>query len=655
MTSVFYEGAAVDIDAARKLGDGGEAVVYDIGGGTALKIYRQPDDPYYADITDRAQRLRDQQGARDRLHIMNEKLRSVPPAWSDRVVLPVAPVTDRGARKILGYGMRIVAGAQVLRQLSKRKSRPPGVTNDSVARIFRELHTAVASTHRAGVVIGDFNYFNVLVRLADLAPFVIDADSMQWGKFLCRTFNPKFVDPLICDPALNKLVQSAPHTGFTDWYAFALMLFECMMLTPLYGGVYEPTKGPPIELDARPLHRISVFHPEVTYPQAAVPLDALPDELLHFYTRLVTKDDRGEFPRRLIEGLRWTVCSRCAFEHARPHCPRCAQAAPAAAVREIVRGKVRVVRVFDTPGVILRAVVEGQEIKILYHHEEAFYRTAARYTPATRGFVSDHPTRVGEGELRPDMRFALLGHRTAIGLRSTVLVFDGSGGSPAPLTVDTAPGDIPVFAANSRHLYWSSNGELLRTPLDAPFSVGNVLEGGTQIWAGPRFGFGLSRAGRIQLAFVFDVERRGLNDRVALPPFRGQLLDVSCSFDEKRCWLFLTVNDGGVVRHFVHVITPDGSVTASAEGQEGDGGWVSSAGGRVAATLPSQSGGTIHCLFVATDRGIVRIHEDAGYLREAAQFPDSKGFVDSGHELMMGTDGIFTVDRREIRCVQLIP
>ena len=659
MTSLVYcDGKSYDLSNAKMLGEGGEAIVYIVqvnGVPTAFKIWRQPDDAYYKDIPDPEQRRRDQEGARERLLLMSEKLMRYPRAWSERVVLPVSPVTNRSGKQILGYSMPIVENVRVLRDLAKRKTRPPGYDPNMGMQVFRDLHPTVSVTHKAGVVIGDFNYFNVLVRTTDWTAHLIDADSMQFGAYFCKTFTTRFVDPRICDASLSSLVQAQPHTQDTDWYAYAAMLFETMMLVPIYGGIYEPAKGKPmVELDTRPLRRISVLHPDVTYPSAAIPLKTLPDDVLHYYSELVTKDARGPFPRPLIDNLRWTTCTGCGAEHARSRCPNCAQAAPAAAVKETIRGKVRVMRVFDTGGIIVRAGVFGGAMHVLFHRDGAFHRTSARYSPQLKSFVTNPAEKLIDGEISPEMRFNLQPSRTLIGLGSTVFVIDGNT-PPAPISVDTYQGNRPMFTANADHYYFASNGELLRNEGDGTRHIGRTLQGETRFCVGPKFGFGFYRVGNVLISFVFDAKQSGINDSVQLPSFRGQLLDASCSFDDHRCWLFTVTRDGSKVTNSVYVISRDGTVTASNQVDEGHPSWLGNLGGRVAVTLPKKGGGAVHALFAGTDSGIVRIHEDNGSIIEGAQFPDTKGFVDGRHELLLGSDGIFTVDRRLIQCVQLLP
>ena len=45
---VYVGGARIDVDPASSLGAGGEADVYDIGGGMALKLFKGPRHPDFA-------------------------------------------------------------------------------------------------------------------------------------------------------------------------------------------------------------------------------------------------------------------------------------------------------------------------------------------------------------------------------------------------------------------------------------------------------------------------------------------------------------------------------------------------------------------------------------------------------------------------------
>ena len=60
----------------------------------------------------------------------------------------------------------------------------------------------------------------------------------------------------------------------------------------------------------------------------------------------------------------------------------------------------------------------------------------------------------------------------------------------------------------------------------APSAIGGVLAGQTRAWVGARLGVGFYRAGGYAVGFAFRPDRGVLDDRVALPKLRGQLVDA---------------------------------------------------------------------------------------------------------------------------------
>ena len=102
---------------------------------------------------------------------------------------------------------------------------------------------------------------------------------------------------MLCVPDATKLLLHQLHTTASDWYAFTVMLMQCLLFVGPYGGVYRP-KDPAhrVPHEARPLHRMTIFHPEVQYPKPAIPYGTLPDELLHYWHRGFAQDVREPFP-----------------------------------------------------------------------------------------------------------------------------------------------------------------------------------------------------------------------------------------------------------------------------------------------------------------------------------------------------------------------
>jgi len=605
-------------------GEGGEAEIFALGDGTAIKLYKQPDHPQFEG--DRAE----QQKAKKRLDEHQVKLAALielAPKLPDHLVKPVQLATTRpqGGR-VVGYQAQFIDPAEVLFRYTQRRYRENGgITQEQMVRILLSMHPTVRAAHKAGLVFGDFNDLNVLVQGDNT--FILDIDSAQFGRFLTRMFTARFVDPLLCDQTSTRSMLVKPHTEDSDWYAFAVMVMQCMLFVDPYGGVYKPkNKRNRVKHDQRPLKRITVFNPEVKYPKPAVPFGVLPDDLLQLFHRIFEKDTRGEFPLKLLQAVRWTTCTKCGTEHARATCPECKEAAPAAVKQRVeIRGNVTATRVFTTPGILLFADVQAGQLRYLYHEYDAFRREGNQV--------------VLQGPLTPQMRYRIQGDRTLMAKRSKLVTFDPS----APRKTQTIDryGRLPILDANATNAFWSEGGALMRDggEFDQSVRIGDVMKDQTMLWAGDKFGFGFYRAGRYSAFFVFDAKSTGINDSVQLPPIKGQLLDATCVFTDHYAWFFISTQEKGHTVNRCYLIRKNGTVKASAEANAGDGSWLTSIRGKTAA------GGF---LLAATDEGLVRIEAEDEELAVTKEFPDTERYVDSTSPLLIGDGGVYVICRREI-------
>ena len=626
---VYVGGKRVKVSPQASVGKGGEADVFDIGGGTVLKLWKTPDHPDYEGAP------AEQDAARARIDLHQQKLRVFPRGLPARVVTPVALATDKTGQRISGYTMSFVDGAEVLMRFGDPKLRDLAASS---ARALVDLHGTVAGLHALGVVIGDFNDLNVLVK--DEQAYVIDADSFQFGGFFCRVFTERFVDPLNCDAQEKRPLLCRPFSADSDWYAFTVMVMQTLLSVGPYGGIYRPKSASARMLECtRPLRRITVFHPEVLYPKPAASYGVLPDDLLQHLHLVFEKDRRGPFPRKLLDNLGWTRCPACGVGHARAVCPSCVTTAPAA-VKEItvVRGEVTASRIFATRGVILAATLEDGELRYLVHEKEEYRR--------------EDGSVVMNGPLDLLARFAVRGDKTFIARGSRVITLSG-GAVTDRLQVDRV-GMRPVFATNAHHRYWVQGGRLLRsvdgsqtaTLLGAApvLPIGEVLAGQTRIWAGDRSGFGFYRAGNLSVAFVFDAERPGIKDTVKLPFLGGQLVDATCVLGDSHAWVLLAAHAGGKTRHQCVVVGRDGEVVATAEGDADDGTWLGTLRGKCAV------GGF---LLAATDSGLVRVEAKLGALVETRRFPDTEPFVTRASTLFAGPKALYIVEATTIHTLRI--
>src|SRR5947209_18669848 len=102
---VYLDGKRIALDPKKSIGKGGEADVYDIGRGRALKVFKSPDHPDYQGLP------AEQKAAEARILEHQTKLREFPARLSSEIVTPDALATDRSGRFISGYQMVLVRSA----------------------------------------------------------------------------------------------------------------------------------------------------------------------------------------------------------------------------------------------------------------------------------------------------------------------------------------------------------------------------------------------------------------------------------------------------------------------------------------------------------------------------------------------------------------
>lgn len=306
--NVWIDGTRVALTPAMLIGQGGEAEVYDLGDGRVVKWWKPSDHPDYVGMP------HEQANAATRATERAAKLRALPGGLPASVVVPcgLALASKRGA--VSGYLMPKIAGEPLHSYGELRWRREHPVDGNDVIAALLALHDAIAGLHSAGVVIGDCNDLNVLVDGRRV--HLIDVDSYQFGGFACPMFSERFVDPRLCDA--QQLVPVRPHDVDSDWFAFAVMVFRSLLGVGPWGGVARN-----VPAMRRALERVTVLDARVTYPRAARPLATLPDDVLALFRGVFERDERGVFPRGLLETLRLRRCPSCGDEHARVRCPAC--------------------------------------------------------------------------------------------------------------------------------------------------------------------------------------------------------------------------------------------------------------------------------------------------------------------------------------------
>lgn len=626
----------VPVSPKQAIGKGGEADIYDLGDGRALKIFKTEHHP------DLAGQPQEQQAARARLALQQQKLPAFPKGLPSQIVAPGELALDaRG--QIIGYAMPLVAGAEPLLRFGEPAFRKAGASSAMVAELFRSLHTTLTALHAKGVLIGDFNDLNLLVPDKATAPLLIDADSFQFASFPCLAFTERFLDPRLAGPNAQQLFPTAPYDLASDWFAFAALLTQSLLCIGPWAGMHRsPLPRLPTSAKRRALDRISIFRDDVQLPPSAVSRDSLPDDLLDELAAIFNRDERRPLPRALLDRLDFRVCAACSLEHARAACPRCHPHA-AAPLKQVAtaHGTVFVKMLFESRGTIL-AASQDDRLRLLEHDGKAYQR--------------EDGSIVLEGPADARLQLALLGDATLIA-RDGRLVLLGKNQPPRALQADLCEGK-PTFAAHGERLAWSSGGQLLSANASAltgsarglqmpPLVLGSLLGQGTRLWLGPEFGLGLTRAGELTQAFSFAPERRGIDDSMKLPGgsyLGGHLLRSRCAFGKDRAWLLLALRQRQKTVHRCLLLNSRGTLLAEAEAEEDDGSWLGQFPNLCAVG---------ELLFAATDDGLLRVQESKGHLGDLKRFPDTAPFVDRETQLFFSGAALLVVTARCARAMRL--
>ncbi|MFT3694293.1 MAG: hypothetical protein QM831_14195 [Kofleriaceae bacterium] len=181
-----------------------------------------------------------------------------------------------------------------------------------------------------------------------------------------------------------------------------------------------------------------------------------------------------------------------------------------------------------------------------------------------------------------------------------------------------------------------------RTTPFGPELIGQVLAGHTHAWQGERLGVGFYRAGGYAVGFTFRPDRGRLDDRVALPKLRGQLVDAHAICADDRAWLFIQLADRGQLVTHAIVIAANTEILAADVLMDAP--WLSGISGACAAGPH---------LFVPTDAGIVRIEAQQGAIAQTRVFAETAPLVAAGDQLTLSNGGIAVARTRDAVLLQL--
>jgi len=602
----ILNGKKIDLKKNNSLGIGGEAEVFAYDR-YAIKIYHAMDNSLTSD-------LKKQWEFAHKLKI--EKIKNFP-HMPPEVIAPLYLVTNSKGM-VIGYAMDIVSNATDIFNLSQRKYRQINSYDPNyVVDIFKNVYDVTKKIHDRNVIVGDYNSLNILFR--DKNVFFIDSESMQFSNYPCIVATETYLDPRFYGVDFTK---KAIFDKQSDWYSFAVMLFQSLLYTHPYGGIHKSYKNMMRRAEAC----VSVINKDVIYPKKAIPLNVLPDSVLHTFYEIFDKGERVSLlSNNLLSSLTFTQCKSCGEYHTKRTCPVCQVQSPVKREADIVDGDCRRSTIFTTAGHILQAEFQAGKLRYIY--------TDNNITKRENGQT------VFNNKLSSDYHFGIQQDVTLIGKDKTVAFIEYENVINKVQTGTLYNKNI--FKANNSHFFTISGDSLA---MDDTVILGNILENQTWFKVGPSFGCGFYRVGKKTVYFVFTFKKMSLDDSVVLPSITGKLLGADCSFSGNNVLLTLSEEENGKTYNSMHLITSEGKVLASLR-EEADN----------SAILKNINGKALNgtSVLTATDSGLLLATVDQGTFVESKLFTNTANFVDETTELIFCPTGIYTVHDNKICLLQM--
>lgn len=548
MRSVYVDGQRFVLDPARLIQAGGEGMVFGVGR-HALKCYHRPGPVHEAKVE----------------YLLQPEIRQ---KWPANVMAPDAIIRDAHG-KFAGFRMgRLPAGTYPMKKLASAQfCRKQGVDAGDVLPLLQEIHTTLATLHRAGIVVGDVNDHNIFFRdprrPADgpggACTYWVDVDSFQCGPHPCPVAAHTFLDPNLY--TVKDFGQRPVFSALSDWYAFFVLVVKCLLHVHPFGGVHHAHKS----LASRAQARITVFSPDVVYPKNARPPTTLSNALLDYAERVFGQGQRSRFPEALLAAYRRSLqrCGHCdlAFPREQMSCPACQRAGTQRMTQATGTSTLR--HLFAVDGPLQHVAIQGR-------HIIAVVRTGQEYRlvrAGVGGVLAENVLFSG----RADYRFGYFG--------KTVVV--NSAGSSQLLLLDIGEGtlrqvallesdsfqDQAAFATTATHLYRLTNGYMLKGQVRHGHYVEEVVatvhRRQTQLWADPA-------ADRVAGCYrIFDryhffiVDGQGNNHDARMAPVsgeRGSVKEMAACFGRQEVAFLWQTARGGLTQNHGQVCSGRGEL-----------------------------------------------------------------------------------------------
>lgn len=267
------------ITSCKKIGDGGEADVYEYGNGDVAKVFKENGNINYSLKSIIIARIMKKA----------ETLKNTGNSAQYQYIIPKVILVDNN--QMYGYVMRRVGGFPLSVLKDKQFVKEHGFSKRDVFDILITVGKGIEGLHKENIFIGDLNGRNILFNKSKTVYF-LDFDGMGVDEF-----SPEFCTDTYIDPVSKK---KSMITEKDDWYSFAVQAFYYLTYTHPFNGIYMED-GRALEIPEKMEKRISLLgNHGIDIPKIAEPWDWMSEELKNTFYSIFEKELRVSIVPYLI-------------------------------------------------------------------------------------------------------------------------------------------------------------------------------------------------------------------------------------------------------------------------------------------------------------------------------------------------------------------
>lgn len=268
-----------DITSRKKIGDGGEADVYEYGNGDVAKVFKENGNINYSLKSIIIARIMKKA----------ETLKNTGNSAQYQYIIPKKILVDNN--QMYGYVMKRVGGFPLSVLKDKQFVKEHGFSKRDVFDILITVGKGIEGLHKENIFIGDLNGRNILFNKSKTVYF-LDFDGMGVDEF-----SPEFCTDTYIDPVSKK---KSMITEKDDWYSFAVQAFYYLTYTHPFNGIYMED-GRALEIPEKMEKRISLLgNHGIDIPKIAEPWDWMSEELKNTFYSIFEKELRVSIVPYLI-------------------------------------------------------------------------------------------------------------------------------------------------------------------------------------------------------------------------------------------------------------------------------------------------------------------------------------------------------------------